>query len=406
MVEADPYQKFERRLSLKSKSTEKNYRSGFKKFLKYTGLTSEKIVSLMHNDPEEVEFQILKVQKDMTENGYKATTAALVYKAVRFFLKANGFRGFSIDREDRPRMVYNGSAKVSKTMIAEMYDKVGAQFRERNRALLMLAKDSGLRISDLSKLNVEDYQVASKREGGFRFFRPLETTKTGDYAHILIGPEAVDAIETWLDVRGRDPGPLFISLKGDRLGPKAIAEVFRKFKTRRMDSGDFSQISAHSFRKFRTNNTSIKETWNRWLIGKALGPYHEEPPVEEIIKAYIERYREELAIFGTPESTETKKKIEALEDQLDETRGLVNRLNEVIRMEGTKTREARSSANFYQELLKLERMDPEERTRYLESKMLVQVDMSEVVDVSTAEYFAEGLKRAEKALKDRSRNGP
>jgi len=178
----------------------------------------------------------------------------------------------------------------------------------------------------LSELNVEDYLAAQKheRDGGvFRFFRAKETVKTGDMSHVLIGPEAVDALEKWLEVRGREPGPLFISLKGGRLGPKAIAEVFRKFKTRRMNH-DFSKISAHSFRKFRTNNSSIKDKWNRWLMGKAVDTYHEEPPVEKIIKEYMEKYQEELAVF---EVSVSMQRVQELEEKYEY---LVNHYTEVL----------------------------------------------------------------------------
>jgi integrase len=230
------------------------------------------------------------------DRGMKPTTARMVYKAVKFYLRSMGFRNFELDAEDKPRMIYDGSRRVTKDHIRELWDNFSANYKARNRAILLTLKDSGLRISDIARLDAEQYRGAREitvKGEKFRVFEPFATMKTGDYAHIHLGPEAVKAVEEYLGER--QSGPLFLSLKGGRMCSKAVSEVFHQTKVRRSLKADFSKISAHSLRKFHWSSLPINEGWICWLQGKATSVYLDEPAVTD---AYVKNY-DVLRVFGT-----------------------------------------------------------------------------------------------------------
>ena len=87
---------------------------------------------------------------------------------------------------------------------SELWDFAPTETKLKTRAQLMFLKDSGLRVSDLVALNVGDYIEAETvgEDGGiFKVFWPKETEKTSDPAYIHIGPEAVEALESYLEER-------------------------------------------------------------------------------------------------------------------------------------------------------------------------------------------------------------
>lgn len=313
-------ERYDRKLGLKAESTRRNYGYALNKFLKKTGLSKEGLIKLAETDLDEVELLVAEVMQSEIAEGKRPTTAKLIYKGVRFFMKAVGFKNFSLDRDDKPRGVYNGPRKISKMQIREIYDAFSQNFKVRNRAILMFLKDSGLRISDASQLSVEQFLGATQRtQDGERFlvFDPFETQKTGDIAHIHIGPEAVEAVER--HVGDRKTGPLFLNQYGKRLSSQAISELFSKVKKRRDLKGNYVNISAHSLRKFHYTELPFREDWIKWLEGKATGVYVEDP--SKVTQAYMDNY-EALRVFtsNAKEDAERDKRIEELEAQLKEER--------------------------------------------------------------------------------------
>lgn len=305
--------KFERRLELKAENTRRNYRCAFRKFLKTNGLSEEELLELAEKDLEEVELLVIEAMRMEIDKGNKPTTARLTYKAVRFFLKANGFKNFSLDREDKPKAVYSGSRRTTDAHIRELWDSFSADYKTRNRAILMFLKDSGLRISDACNLNVEHYRAASEPAKGFRVFAPSATQKTGEIAHVHIGPEAVSALDDYLG--DRETGPLFLDREGRRLKSKAMSEVFGKVKRCRGGlKEDYNSISAHSLRKFHNTLLPFRDEWIKFLEGKATDVYVDEP---EVTQEYVKSY-DKLRVFMHPEVS--RQELEKLQRQLEEER--------------------------------------------------------------------------------------
>ncbi len=125
----------------------------------------------------------------------------------------------------------------------------------RDRALLLLGFLGGFRRSELSSLNLDD--LVRLRWGVSITIRRSKTDQEGLGREVKI-PQlrsrlcAVQALESWLQLRGDEAGPLFVSLasggvltKRRLLGP-AIAEIVkRRVREIGLDSREFS---GHSLR--------------------------------------------------------------------------------------------------------------------------------------------------------------
>lgn len=296
-------EKYDRRLALKEPSTQRNYRCALNKFMQFSGKTAGELITM---DLDDVGLLVQEAMRAEEKAGKKPTTSYMIYKAVRFFMRSAG-KNLILEREDKPRLIYNGSRGVTEEEIRELYNAFGrANFRIRNQAILLLLKDSGLRISDVAKLDVKDYRGAREitdrddydiqRGERFRVFVPFETQKTGDYAHTVIGPESAKAVEDYLG--SRLEGPLFLSEKGGRLSTKALSEMFRTLRVKGRLKGNFAKVSAHSLRKFHfTRLQHIGENLVFYLEGKARSTY-EKPSEREYVEVYIKNY-DKLRVFGS-----------------------------------------------------------------------------------------------------------
>jgi integrase len=126
----------------------------------------------------------------------------------------------------------------------------------RDKALLLTGFASALRRSEIVALDVED--VESAPQGVVLHLRRSKTDQQGKGELIAIhrGTDsefcAVTALERWIELRGRKPGPLFTRLhkggrvSGERLRPQAIALLVKRAALAcDLDPGNFS---GHSLR--------------------------------------------------------------------------------------------------------------------------------------------------------------
>jgi integrase/recombinase XerC len=95
-----------------------------------------------------------------------------------------------------------------------------APLDRRDRAILELFYSSGLRLSELAALDVAQVQTSD---------RLLEITGKGAKTRrVPIGSKALQAIDTWLQVRtglsSLDETALFVSRRGTRLSPRSIEQ--------------------------------------------------------------------------------------------------------------------------------------------------------------------------------------
>lgn len=109
----------------------------------------------------------------------------------------------------------------------------------RDKAILELLYSSGLRVSELVGLNINQLDL----DLGF-----VRVMGKGRKERIVpVGEKAVGALKEYLKERGKTKGddPLFINLKGGRLSSRSVGRLVKLYS---ISSGIFRKISPHSLR--------------------------------------------------------------------------------------------------------------------------------------------------------------
>ena len=321
---------WEDELRFKAASTQETYRFNLQRFLKFAGWSFEDLFRIQLEDEREalngdgrsqrrVARRVRECMEELIEEGKSATTATMVYKSVKFFMDANG-RNFEIKTKDRPKKVHHGQRIISKEQITKLLDSVSNRNRLRNIAIVLIAKDTGLRVSDLSDLNVKDVLGAERievNEETFLELKPYVTKKMKETAYPVLGPESVEAVLKYIG--DRTEGPLFIDQTGGRMKRTAMTLLVLRL-SKYLDRG--YKISAHSLRKYfvtRLQGAEMAEGWIKLLMGKASDEYTQPHMDGSLTKAYIEKY-DALRIYG---KATTDKRIETLEKDLKEVKDVL-----------------------------------------------------------------------------------
>jgi len=324
---------WELELASKAPETQRAYKRYFERFLDRWTLDPDELYDgrlkdLSSSDPRDhkrVERMVTSQMAEMKRSGLVFSTCRMLNKAVNSFFAAQGL-DLRVRAKAKPKGEAIGKRMITPEEMRILWDDPG-MFRLRNRALLTFAKDSGLRVSDIAAMTCRLYLEVTRKENidgeSFKAFRPYETVKEGIIAHIHIGPETVEAIDTYLEYRqGRGEtlspdSPLFaVGLCGQpasanlnpvrRFTPELLSQFFQRWRTR---CGLTTEVSAHSLRKFHLamlQTGGVPDTWISKLQGKstktAFGVYSrpEELP-GELTRVYIMAY-DQLRIFGKAES--------------------------------------------------------------------------------------------------------
>ena len=317
---------FEKKLRLKEARTQWLYRYYLGLFLEHAGLTSEELYraqlkALEVEDPREAVYVVDLVEDylvSLEKGGYSNSQCNMVLKAVNFFFAANKL--VFPTKDLRRRAVYSGKRRARKAEVLEMYRYCRGDFKQRNRALVMVAKDSGLRVSDISALDVRRFLDARDvwyKGERFKAFKPIKTVKTGDVAYPHLGPEAVAEVEQYLG--DRKNGPFFVGRYGVRMTPTAMSTQFTRLSSTLGDLAD--EVSGHSLRKFFS--TMMEEVmpvpWVKLLMGKSVGPY--SVPLEKLTEKYIENYGQ-LRIFQYTGGVDPEE-FESMKEEMKSLRSMV-----------------------------------------------------------------------------------
>ena len=114
----------------------------------------------------------------------------------------------------------------------------------RDRAILELLYSSGLRLAELTDLNLGDVDMAD---------RTVRVTGKGNKDRVIpVGKHAIKALTTWQSTRVQmahhDEMALFVSKKGSRLSPRSVqARVDHWARRQGMDTKVYPHLFRHSF---------------------------------------------------------------------------------------------------------------------------------------------------------------
>ena len=114
---------------------------------------------------------------------------------------------------------------------------LGGASRERDRAILEILYASGLRVSELAGLDLDDVD---------RTERTLRVLGKGRKERIVpYGGAAARALETWLGERGEADGALFTNARGGRLTVRSVHTIVRRSARA---AGITRRVSPHTLR--------------------------------------------------------------------------------------------------------------------------------------------------------------
>lgn len=349
-------------LDTKAPTTKREYLRNIVKFLDRWETTpddlySMRIADMDSDDPRDgkrIERMVKTQMSELRESGYAAETCKQLRKAVKSFFESQEI-DLSFKAKDSPRGASNGARIALPEEVREMYDNMVFGFKLRNRAIVMFLKDTGLRVSDIVGIDVGDYLSARvvENEAGetFKAFRdPEETQKMKVNAYVHLGPEAVAAIDEYLEERKQrgeeallgEDAPLFLHRQpGERITESGIKSVFFRVKKWLGDGG--YKKSAHSLRKFhrtRLEGGGMPEGWVKILQGKQADVYQQPQHTGELTEMYVKCYNR-LRIFGEQASTqkldEQAEEIERLRRKVEKLEGykaeLKSEFREIVRQE-------------------------------------------------------------------------
>jgi integrase/recombinase XerC len=114
---------------------------------------------------------------------------------------------------------------------------IGGATRRRDLAILELLYASGLRVSELSGLDVSALDRAD---------RVVRVLGKGRKERIVpFGEQAARALDAWLSLRGEQPGPLFTNPRGRRLSVRSVHTIVRRSARA---AGITRRVSPHTLR--------------------------------------------------------------------------------------------------------------------------------------------------------------
>jgi len=111
----------------------------------------------------------------------------------------------------------------------------------RDRAIVELLYSSGLRLTELIRLDIGDIDFAEAR---------VQVMGKGRRARVVpVGRAAIDALRAWLALRGSPSnGPLFVSRRGTRISPRTVQARLEKLGLANLgSSGIHPHMLRHSF---------------------------------------------------------------------------------------------------------------------------------------------------------------
>jgi len=178
---------------------------------------------------------------------------------------------------ETPKLHSKEIIRLEKDEVAKMLDAVqtpkgfsqrqkqyNINTKERDNAIVTLFLGTGIRISELVGLNLEDFDFS---QGAFKV-----TRKGGNQAILYYSLEVKEALEEWLTKREslklpENENAMFISLQNKRICVRAVENLVKKFAK---ESTPLKKISPHKLRStFGTN--LYRETKDIYIVADVLG---------------------------------------------------------------------------------------------------------------------------------------
>jgi integrase len=312
-AEASPaLQYWQKELATKGEATKQKYQEYFKEFLDFIGKNPDELIVQRQQDllnpdrkiQRRIESELLAFIAQKKANNYAVATQQIYFASIRSFFDIHYFP-LIMRRGDYPKGDSNGVKRATKDAILKVLNN-----KTRNtvtiKPLILFIKDTGLRVSDVRRLNYGD--ISRQLENGTI---PIQinviTQKTKLLAKTFIGEEAIHALKEYLEARRKgsrnvEPetvaknSPLFkLWAHGDvkRISRHSLSSLLREAFV----NVNEDRMSAHSLRKkLQTDleKAGINSNWIDQILGHKLinsRDAYSLPTDEELKEAYTKAYQ-------------------------------------------------------------------------------------------------------------------
>lgn len=166
-----------------------------------------------------------------------------------------------LEKDEVDRML---DAVQAPTFFTERQKRYNKNTQERDNAIVTLFLGTGIRISELVGLNVDDFD--------FSQYAFKVTRKGGNQAILYFSKEVADALEKWLEKRktlklDENEKAMFVSLQNRRICVRAVENLVKKYAK---EGSPLKKISPHKLRStFGTN--LYRETKDIYIVADVLG---------------------------------------------------------------------------------------------------------------------------------------
>jgi integrase/recombinase XerC len=270
-----------------------NYEEAFVNYLRYERNMSPETIRAYEKDlhqfirffspgdgspvhPGEItSLQVREYLADLREKNYQKTTVVRKLATIRSFYKfllkkghvaTNPLLEIQTPKVEKRLPHFLGVEDVEKLLAAPQ----GTTFQSiRDRAILEVLYSTGLRVSELTGLNVSDIDVTGEI---------LKARGKGRQERIMpMGRPAVDSARKYIEIRATvprinesDPDALFLNRFGDRLSSRSIRKILDKYiKVTGLDEKTSPHTLRHSFATHLLNRGA-----NLRMVQELLGHKH------------------------------------------------------------------------------------------------------------------------------------
>ncbi len=219
-------------LSNKSPQTIEAYRKDLQDFRKFLDVSTIDDASriLLSRGLGPANALVLKYKAHLKERNLSSTTQNRRLSALRSLVELAGTLGivnWELKVKSSKNRPYRDTAGPGVAGFRKLLDQLSSRHDKkgiRDRAILRLLFDLGLRRGEVISLNLEDVDLNGKR---------IAVTGKGDTEKTLLSlPEITcKSLSEWISTRGGETGPLFVNVdrakKGNRLSGSSLYRIVR-----------------------------------------------------------------------------------------------------------------------------------------------------------------------------------
>ncbi len=317
-----------------SPSTKQTYSRELKEFLDWAEETPEGLVGYwIETQDMSLSDHLKDYIKKLTDEGHKGGKQNSVVKALKKFFKVNGFT----PTLDTKNMIGEGGVRPAKLEeICEVL-KYGKVF-PRDTALIAISKDSGLRVSDITRIKFKHIQsiIDNPRLVFFGFQISVHKTRNKKREALpCLGSDAITHLRAWLRKRATlgitsdAEDYVFVNIRAfneyDYYGKHRGASTIGGRMTESNASvvignlfkrAGYNDLSSNSLRKFNTTMLSLSGMGENLI--KAMHGKHQQSSTDHYLKAtapqmlevYKEHY-EALSVESAEMDAEVRERVDA-----------------------------------------------------------------------------------------------